>query len=139
MFSKEEEQQIVAAIQAAESKTSGEIVLHLEKSCSSDPIERARYWFQKLNLQQTELRNGVLILLIEKQQRFAIYGDQGIHEHVAQKFWDEQSLLLAGDLRHGRKVEGLVALIGRVGEQLGQYFPHTNVDKNELSNDVSYS
>ena len=45
-FTKEEEAAIVAAIQQAESHTSGEIRVHVEKTCKIDPYEKAAFWFR---------------------------------------------------------------------------------------------
>ena len=47
-FSKEEEQQIISAIEAAEMQTSGEIRVHLSKKSQKDLMEHALRIFHKL-------------------------------------------------------------------------------------------
>ena len=88
-FRKSEEEQIVAAIKAAEKNTSGEIRVHIEASSKEkDPLERAVQVFQELEMHQTEARNGVLFYLAYEDHAFSIFGDQGINQKVPVGFWD---------------------------------------------------
>ena len=41
-------------------------------------------------------------------------------------------------LKAGRPVDGLCAIIARMGERLSQYFPGERDDENELSNEVTF-
>jgi len=61
MLSNLEQQKVLASIAAAEATTSGELRVHLEASCSIDPVARAVDLFYELGMQATEQRNGVLI------------------------------------------------------------------------------
>ncbi len=72
IFNKKEEQQIIAAIQAAENRTSGEIRLHVDEYCKSDPQFKAANVFHNLKMDETALRNGVLIYLAVKEHKVAI-------------------------------------------------------------------
>ena len=73
-LTKEEEQEIVQAIQIAEKDTSGEIRVHIEKTTSIDAFDRALEVFHLLKMDETALKNGVLIylavddLLLERMQ-----------------------------------------------------------------------
>ena len=62
-FSEENKLQITNAIRVAETNTSGEIRVHVEKRCKEDVLDRAAYIFKKLGMHKTELRNGVLFYL----------------------------------------------------------------------------
>ena len=62
-FTKEEEKEIVEAIQAAERGTTGEIRVHVRKQCKKHPLAEAQQIFKKLNMQRTTERNGVLIFV----------------------------------------------------------------------------
>ena len=64
-FTEAEEQKILEAIKSAESNTSGEIRLHIEKHCKIDPYDRAIEVFEKLGMTKTEQRNGKFVELIE--------------------------------------------------------------------------
>ena len=139
MFSADDEGRIVAAIQAAEKVTSGEIMVHLEKSWPGDPYQRAVHWFHRLGLQKTQQRNGILLLLIEKQKRFALVGDEGIHRAVGQDFWERAAGVLNSHLKEGKLAEGLCATVAMIGEALATYFPYTaSSDRNELPDSISH-
>jgi len=87
-LTKDEQAQIVKAIESAELNTSGEIRVHLESLCSGDPFKRAVYLFNKLKMHKTKDRNGVLIYIAFESKKFAIIGDSGINEKVSDNFWD---------------------------------------------------
>ncbi len=137
-FSEIQVKAIGSAIAAAEDKTSGEIRVHLDKKCDTDPIAAAEKWFGKLKMHKTELRNGVLIYLAVDSHVFAIYGDKGINEKVPQGFWLEISKEMETSFRQGEFAEGLINAIHKAGDQLIHFFPRNKDDKNELTNDISY-
>ena len=87
-FSKEQQENINLAIRMAELDTSGEIRVHIENVCAGEVLDRAAFVFKQLNMNQTELRNGVLIYLAVKNRKFAIIGDSGINCVVPPDFWD---------------------------------------------------
>ena len=79
IFSPEQQDLISSAIQNAENQTSGEIRVHLEKTCSGNVLDRAARVFSDLEMHKTELRNGVLFYLAYEDRKFAILGDAGIN------------------------------------------------------------
>lgn len=137
-FSETEQQQIVEAIKQAELNTSGEIRVHIEPTCDGDAYERATRVFESLGMHATELKNGVLFYVAYDSHKFAILGDKGIHEKVSQQFWDEEKELLLVHFKQDRYAEGLCKAISDAGKKLKEYFPYTDNDTNELSNDISY-
>jgi len=137
-FSPEQVAAIGAAIAQAEDKTSGEIRVHLDKKCLTDPVDAAERWFGKLNMHKTDMRNGVLIYLAIDSKVFAIYGDKGINDRVPADFWKQISNQLEQNFRHGKFAEGLIEAIESAGVQLSNFFPRESGDKNELTNDISY-
>ena len=136
-LSKEEEQEIVEAIRIAEKNTSGEIRIHLEQTTTLDAYDRALAVFQELKMDETELKNGVLIYLAIKDRTFVICGDQGINDVVPNDFWDCTRDIMVTQFRAGNFKQGLIDGILRAGEQLQQYFPWKEGDTNELSNEIS--
>ena len=136
-LTKEEEQEIVEAIRVAEKETSGEIRVHIEKTTSKVPFDRALEVFHELKMDQTELKNGVLIYLAVKDHKFVICGDQGINEVVPEGFWDSTKEVMATHFKSGNFKQGLIDGITKAGEQLQKYFPYENGDTNELSNEIS--
>ena len=136
-LTKEEEQEIVEAIRMAEKETSGEIRVHIEKTTSKVPFDRALEVFHELRMDQTELKNGVLIYLAVKNHKFVICGDKGINEVVPKGFWDSTKEAMAAQFKIGNFKQGLIDGITKAGEQLQHYFPFENGDTNELSNEIS--
>lgn len=137
-FTSAEQQLIVAAILAAERNTSGEIRLHLEDTCKTDPKEEAIAIFEKLGMTGTMQRNGVLIFLAVQDKKFAIIGDKGIDEAVPEDFWDSIRDDMAASFRRGEFLKGLTAGIAQIGEKLKIHFPYRDNDADELSNEISY-
>ncbi len=131
-----DESRIVAAIQAAELKTSGEIRVFVSRKPAEDPVVAARLHFNKLGMHKTALRNGVLIFMAPKSQKFAIVGDQGVHQHCGDVFWQETAQAMTDLLKQGQFTEAIVAGISRAGEVLARYFPRQHDDQNELPDTV---
>ena len=133
----DQEKEVIEAIQLAELQTSGEIRVHLEKSSKGDAIKRATEVFKKLKMDQTALRNAVLIYLAVEEKTFTIYGDKGIHELVGLDFWNSTKDIMQTYFMKGAFKEGLIAGIQKSGEELKTYFPYSDTDTNELSNEIS--
>ena len=138
LFTPEEEPLVVDAIQAAERQTSGEIRVHVSTSSSEDVVTDAFKTFQRLGMHKTTHRNGVLLFLVPRERKFAIVGDQGIHELVGQHFWDAEKALLAYHFQQGQFCQGVCEVVTKVGEKLKHYFPAVNKDQNELPDTISY-
>lgn len=133
----EEEAEIVKAISKAEKNTSGEIRVHIEDHTEKRPLERAQEVFRFLGMDKTSLRNGVLFYVGVADHAFAIIGDEGIDKVVESDFWDCTKDAVISNFKEKRYKEGLVAGILKAGERLEQYFPFTDGDKDELSNEIS--
>lgn len=125
-------------IAEAEKHTSGEIRVHIESRCPGDVLQRAIYWFNKLGMQKTKERNGVLIYLAFKDHKFAIIGDEGIYNKTGQNFWDETKQQMLEFFKKGELTQGLMAGIKSAGEKLKTFFPYDpGSDINELSDEIS--
>lgn len=135
-FTAETQAEIVKSVKAAELKTSGEIRLFVEDKCKGDVLDRAAFMFEKLNMHQTELRNGVLFYLAFTDHKFAIIGDVGINSKVDENFWDGIKDGMQKDFSQSKITEGLSEGILKAGEALGKFFPRQEDDKNELSDNV---
>jgi len=133
----EEEQEIVAAISMAEKETSGEIRVHIEKTTSKVPYDRALEVFEELKMHQTELKNGVLIYLAVDDKTFVICGDKGINDAVPDDFWNTTKDVMLTHFKSGNFKQGLIDGIQKAGAQLKNYFPWQESDTNELSNEIS--
>lgn len=137
-FTKEEKEDITLAIKNAELDTSGEIRVHIENICKGDAKDQAAYLFKKLEMHNTELRNGVLFFLAVKNRKFAILGDVGINQVVAENFWDDIRDHMLNHFRENNFVDGLIEGITMAGQQLKDHFPYQKDDVNELSDEISF-
>jgi uncharacterized membrane protein len=138
-FTKEQQEDIRQAIMNAELDTSGEIRVHIENTCTGDALDRALTVFNKLEMEKTKSRNGVLMYLAVKNRKFAIIGDAGIHAAVTEIFWDSIRNKMMDNFRESKFTEGLVEAINETGKQLKNYFPYQTDDKNELSDEISFN
>jgi len=136
-LTKEEERDIVEAIRMAEKETSGEIRVHIEKTTSIDAFDRALEVFRLLEMDKTELKNGVLIYVAVKDKTFVICGDQGINKVVSNDFWDSTKEIMVNHFKKGDFKQGLIEGISKAGKELKLYFPYQQGDTNELSNEIS--
>lgn len=137
-FSKEQESEVVQAIQSAEHQTSGEIRVHIESVCKGKVLDRAAWLFKSLKMHETAMRNGVLIYLSTNDRKFAVIGDAGINAVVPDNFWDDVKILMISNFAKGEMVMGFVTGIAKVGEKLKEFFPYQENDLNELPDEISY-
>jgi uncharacterized membrane protein len=130
---------ITEAIRKAESRSRGEIRVHVTSEPVGDPKGAAAETFARLGMAQTAERNGILIYVSPRAQTFAIVGDEGVHRLCGEQFWKEVAAALEEDFRAHRFTEGLVRGIERAGEVLARHFPRLEGrdDVDELSNQIS--
>ena len=138
-FSKQEKEYITSAIRHAEMQTSGEIRVHLERFIKDDVYEHAKKVFEKLNMTNTDQRNGVLILLGLKNKKLAVIGDEGINQIVVDNFWDSIVEKMITCFKEDRFADGIVDGIIEIGDKLKRYFPYQENDINELPDEISFS
>ena len=138
ILNREEDHRIVKAIKQAEKNTSGEIKVHIENHCKGNVEERSLFVFNRLKLNKTKLRNGVLIYLAVKDHKFAIIGDEGINKVVGNGFWNDVKDLMQSRFKENRFADGLEEGIMRCGEKLKTFFPYQSDDTNEIPDNISY-
>ncbi|MFT5964857.1 MAG: putative membrane protein [Flavobacterium sp.] len=136
-LTKEEEQEVIEAILIAEKNTSGEIRVHLEKTTDLDTYDRALAVFNELKMDETQLKNGVLIYMAVEDKTFVICGDEGINDVVENDFWDSTRDVMVAHFKNGNFKQGLIDGVLRAGEELKKHFPWSEDDTNELSNEIS--
>lgn len=129
---------VVDAVRIAEKGTSGEIRIHIDGDCTGDPMKRAEEVFRKLRMDETKLRNGVLIYVACNSKVFAIIGDKGINEAVPAHFWEDVIGEMGMEFRKGRFTDGLSKAVLMAGEKLRLYFPYQTDDVNEQPDEISF-
>jgi uncharacterized membrane protein len=136
-LSKLEHDRIIQAIREAESKTSGEIrVLVQRGKLTSDPLEAAQRKFHRLGMHKTRERNAVLIFVAPRVRKLAVVGDNAIHEKCGEEFWQHVVETMRGHFQNEKFSDALVEAVKEIGTVLERHFPKTPEDTNELPNDV---
>ena len=136
-FTANEEQQVVNAIKTAETNTSGEIRVHIEKTTNKGALERATEVFYELKMNETQLQNGVLFYVATESHHFAVLGDKGINDLVPDNFWDTEKELALSHFKKRKFAKGLELAILEAGKKLQEFFPYQSDDTNELSDEIS--
>ncbi len=124
---------IVDAIASAEATTSGEIRVFIQRGeMAGDPLDFAQKKFQQLGMTKTSARNAILILVAPRAQKFAVVGDEGVHQKCSAEFWQQ---LVDGMRTHFKSenfTDALLAGINSAGHLLASHFPRQAGDQNEL-------
>lgn len=136
-ISKLDHDRIVGAIKAAEAKTSGQIRVYVQRGeLAGDPVSAAQEKFHQLGMQATKERNGVLILVMPRARKFAVIGDEGVHQKCGDQFWQQLVERMRAHFQKENFTNALVEAIEEVGELLARHFPKTSAPRNELPDDI---
>jgi len=127
---------VVGAIAAAEKKSSGQIRLFITHKRVDDPVVTAERHFHRLGLTDTHHRNAIFLFVSPASRKFAVLGDEGIHEKAGDEAWCGISAALEGHFRKGEFTAGLIGAIDRAGDLLALHYPPTPDSINELSDDI---
>lgn len=139
-FTDEEKEQLVKAIRKAEEQTSGEVRIFVESKCRFvDALDRAQEIFFGLKMHETALRNGTLIYVAVKDRQAAVFGDEGIHQKVGKKYWEDEVNKMLLQFKNQKLVDGICLGIHDLGEALKHHFPYDRkTDKNELPDELVF-
>lgn len=129
---------IAQAIGQAEAKTSAEIRIFVSRKKPHDAIAAAGREFVRLGMTATKLRNGVLIYLAPEVRKFAVIGDQGIHQRVGDAHWRQIVAEMTAHFGRGDFTAGIVHAIAAAGASLAEHFPRQSDDVNELPDQVAH-
>jgi uncharacterized membrane protein len=143
-LSKQDLDDVVEAIKAAEQRTSGEIRIAIRQKRSKKEkgftVEQmARQEFVHLGMAKTEERTGILIFLLLESREFHILADEHINDKVAPRTWDAVAEAMAARFSKKEFLQGMLDAVRTVGDHLASHFPAKPGDKNELSNEVAIS
>jgi len=136
-LSKLEHDRIIQAIREAESKTSGEIRVLIQRGkLKSDPLVAAQSKFHRLGMHKTSERNAVLIFVAPRVHKLAVVGDNAIHEKCGDEFWQRVVERMRTHFQNEKFSDALIGAVKEVGTVLAGHFPKTSGDTNELPDDV---
>jgi uncharacterized membrane protein len=136
-LSKLEHDRVIQAIREAESKTSGEIRVLIQRGkLNSDPYVAAQRKFHRLGMHKTREHNAVLIFVAPRVHQFAVVGDEAIHKQCGDEFWHHIVEGIRAHFRNEEFSDALVEALNEIGTVLAKHFPKTSEDTNELPDDV---
>jgi uncharacterized membrane protein len=127
---------VVAAIGAAEVKTSGQIRVFVSHHKIPAPVPAAQKHFVQMGMEQTRQRNGVLIFVAPKSHTFAIIGDKAVHEKCGNEFWTRVAAEMRDYFKMGQWTQAVTHGIAKAGELLAEHFSKEPGGTNELPDKV---
>jgi uncharacterized membrane protein len=132
-----DEARVRAAIEAAERRTSGEIVVSIARWFWGNPERAARHAFDRLGVANTRLHNGVLVFVAPRRRRLIVLPDAAIDAQLGTAFCETVVAAIAERFRAGDLTGGLVHGIELIAQQLAAHFPRGADDRNELPDGVA--
>jgi uncharacterized membrane protein len=130
-------ERIVQAIREAESKTSGEIRIFIQRGkLKSDPLVAAQKKFHQLRMQKTGQQNAVLIFVAPRVHKFAVVGDKAIHEKCGDEFWQRVVDGMRAHFQNEKFSHALIEAIKEIGKLLAAHFPKTPGNANEVPDEI---
>lgn len=130
---------IEQAIQASESRHSGQIRFVVEAALDGAPLfnsqparDRAIDIFSQLRVWDTAQNNGVLIYLLVADREVEIVADRGLTEKVDGDIYPTICRMMEADFAAGKFKDGIMKGIEELTHQLRMYFPASGSNSNEL-------
>ena len=126
-LSRLEHDAIVQAIRDAESKTSGEIRVFIQRGkMKGDALVAARNRFHRLGLHKNAHHNDVLIWIAPRAHKFAVIGDEAIHQKCGHELWVRLVDKMRDHFRHENFTQALIDAIHDIGASLASHFPRAS-------------
>jgi len=132
-----EHDRIVKAIKDAEAKTSGQIGVYVQRGkLNGDPLIAAQKKFHRLRMHKTAERNAVLIFVAPRARKFAVIGDQAVHEKFGEAFWQRLVEGMRPHFQNEKFSHALVEAIEETGRALAEHFPKRSTTSNVLPDEI---
>ena len=136
-LSKLEHDRIVQAIRDAESKTSGEIRVFIQRGeIKEDPFAAAQKRFHRLGLHTNEHHNDVLIWVAPRAHKFAVVGDEAIHQKCGDELWQRLVEKMRKHFLNEKFTDALVDAIHDIGAELAAHFPRGSTSTGRQPDEV---
>jgi uncharacterized membrane protein len=123
-LSKLEHDRIVSAIRDLEKQTSAEIRVYIQRGkLEGDPLLAARKKFHRFGMHKTPHRASVLIFVAPRAHKFAVVGDEAIHQKCGEELWQQTVDCMRDHFRNERFSDALLDGIRDIGSALATHFP----------------
>jgi uncharacterized membrane protein len=129
---------IVAAIRQTEQETSGEIRVFISHKRIEDAVAAGQAAFMRMGMTKTRHRNGVLLFVAPRVHKFAVIGDEAVHQKCGDVFWQALAAEMSGHFKKSDFTEGILHGVRKAGELLAAHFPPHRDDTNELPDQVEH-
>ncbi len=123
---------IRAAVEAAEQRTSAEIVVSIAPFFVGRVWEAARRAFDRLGIAGTRRHNGVLVFVVPSRHEVVVLADDGALVRIHPTVWHDAASRIASACARGRGTAGIVEVVDWLSRVLGEAFPPEPGDVNEL-------
>jgi uncharacterized membrane protein len=120
------------AIEAAERRTSAEIVVSVAPFFVGRVWPAARRAFASLGVANTRARNGVLVFVVPARRQVVVLADRGAYAELDPSVWREVADRIAAAFARGEGTLGLVEGIDQLSRALAARFPYRPGDVDEL-------
>ena len=114
---------IAHAIQQAEQNTTGRIRVFVSRKKPRDAVRTAQRRFLRMRMDDSEVRNAVLLYVAPRCQKFACIGDRGFNERCGELFWRELTREISEHFRKRDYTAGILHGIRRMGAIHAEHFP----------------
>ena len=131
-----DEARIVEAIREAETRTTGEIRVFVSRKKVVDAVEAALKHFDRLGMSRTAQRNAVLIFIAPRMRKFAIVGDQAIHERGGDVLWWKAVSQMEYELKTSDATTAILSAVTAVATALAEHFPDDGSKRNQLTDSI---
>lgn len=108
-----------------------------EKRATDVAEEQALQEFQRLELQSTAERTGLIIMVSLLERRVVVLADEGLHQKVDASAWTAVDDAVLAEVSKGSLCAGLLAGARVAGSLLAEHFPSDGGGDDELPNSVT--
>jgi uncharacterized membrane protein len=127
----------VGAIREAESRTSGQIRVYIQRGkLRVDPLVAAQKKFHRLGIHKTRERNAVLIFVAPRAHKFAVVGDKTVHEKCGEQFWQRLVDGMREHFQNEKFSQAIVEAVEETGKMLATHFPKRSTSSDELPDEI---
>ena len=140
-FSEDELRDIQSELDLVEKNSTGEVILSLRNKRTLleklyTPHELAFKDFDKLGVNNTKEKTGILIFIIFEERYYDIIADEGIYSKIPNSTWNMLEVRLKGEFRKENYFNGLLHLIKNMEKILAKEFPAKTDDEDEISKEI---
>jgi len=87
-------------------------------------------------MHKTRERNAVLIFVAPRAHKFAVIGDEAIHEKCGDEFWQRVVERMRAHFQMEKFSAALIEAVHEIGSVLTRHFPKSSPDINELPDEI---